>query len=239
VSEALQTFKEAFELARAVDSPADLARAAVGATVAETFTGARALESRPLMEAALAALGDAETVERSRLLSQFSYQLWMSGNFERADALSHQAIDLARRLGDPSALYDALHYRLLAFTLGQPCPAGLFPKRRRLIAELREVIDQLGDARLNAQIGFNNLDVGYVPAVASLEIGDLADFEGYLERTQELWDKAPSSVYIRTSAGAMRAILHGDFAAAERLAERALEVSRELQPEVATGVYGV
>jgi hypothetical protein len=73
VSEALQTFKEAFELARAVDSPADLARAAVGATVAETFTGARALESHPLMEAALAALGEAETVERSRLLSQFSY----------------------------------------------------------------------------------------------------------------------------------------------------------------------
>ena len=37
----------------------------------------------------------------------------------------------------------------------------------------------------------------------------------------------------------MRAILRGDFAAAERLAERALEVSREIQPEVATGVYGV
>ena len=36
------------------------------------------------------------------------------------------------------------------------------------------------------------------------------------------------------------AILHGDFAAAERLAERALEVSQEeIQPEVATGVYGV
>ena len=190
VSEALQTFKEAFELARAVDSPADLARAAVGATVSETFTGARALESHPLMEAALAALGDAETVERSRLLSQFSYQLWMSGNFERADALSHQALDLARRLGDPSALYHALHYRVLAFTLGQPCPAEMFPMRRRLLTEFREVIDQLGDARLNAQVGLNNLDVGYAAAVASLEIGDLADFEAYFERTQQLLDKA-------------------------------------------------
>src|SRR5262249_27962534 len=123
LSEALQTFKEAFELARAVDSPADLARAAVGATVSETRTGARALESHPLMEAALAALGEAETVERSQLLSQFSYQLWMSGNFERADALSHQALDLARRLGEPSALYHALYYRVLAFTLGELCPA--------------------------------------------------------------------------------------------------------------------
>jgi hypothetical protein len=135
------------------------------------------LESPALVEAALAALGEAETVERSRLLSQFSYQECMSGNFERADVLSHQALDLARRLGDPSTLYHALDYRLLAFTLGQPCPAGLFPKRRRLIAELREVIDQLGDARLNAQVGLSNLDVGCLPAVASLEIGDLADFE--------------------------------------------------------------
>ena len=151
MSEALQTFKEAFELARAVDSPADLARAAVGATVAEAKSGARALESHPLMEAALAALGEAETVERSRLLSQFSYQLRMSGNFARADALSHQALDLARRLGDPSALYHALHYRVLAFTLGQPCPAELFPMRRRLLTELREVIDQLGDALLNVE----------------------------------------------------------------------------------------
>jgi tetratricopeptide (TPR) repeat protein len=242
VSEALQTFKEAFELARAVDSPADLARAAVGATVSETSTGGRALESHALMEAALAALGEAETVERSRLLSQFSYHLRMSGDFERANALSHQAIDLARRLGDPSALYHALHCRLLAFTIGQPCPAEMFPMRRRLLAEFREVIDQLGDARLNAQVGLNNLDVGYIRAAASLEIGDLADFGAYLKRAQELFDKTqfPSGTYIMTSASAMMAILRGDFAAAERLAERALEVSQdEIQPEVATGVCGV
>ena len=242
VSEALKTFKEAFELARAVDSPADLARAAVGATVSETTTGGRALESHALMEAALAALGEAETVERSRLLSQFSYHLRMSGDFERANALSHQAIDLARRLGDPSALYHALHCRLLAFTIGQPCPAEMFPMRRRLLAEFREVIDQLGDARLNAQVGLNNLDVGYICAVASLEIGDLADFGAYFKRAQELFDKTqfPSGTYIMTSASAMMAILRGDFAAAERLAERALEVSQdEIQPEVATGVYGV
>jgi tetratricopeptide (TPR) repeat protein len=241
LSEALQTFKQAFELAGTVDSPADLARAAVGAAVSEANSGRRALESHPLMEAALAALGEAETAERSRLLSQFSYALRISGSFERANALSHQALDLARRLGDPSALYHALHYRLLAFILGEPCPAELFPKRRRLIAELHEVTDQLGDARLNAQIGLSNLDIGCLAAVASLEIGDLADFEGYVERTQELWDKAPTGhrYYIRTSAGAMWAILRGDFAAAERLAERALEASGELRPEVATGVYGV
>jgi hypothetical protein len=30
--------------------------------------------------------------------------------------VSHQLVDLARRLGDPSALYDALYYRVLAFS---------------------------------------------------------------------------------------------------------------------------
>ena len=239
LSEALQTFKEAFEIARTVGSSTHLARAAVGASVSETYSGALALESHPLVEAALAALGAAETVERSRLLSEFSYQICLSGNFERADALSHQALDLARRLDDPSALYHALVYRLLAFTLGKPCPAGLLPRRRRLIAELRELIDQLGDARVNAQVGLMPLG-RYGPAVASLEIGDLADFEAYFERTQELVDKVSGSQqYTLASASAMRAILHGDFAAAERLAERALEVSHEFQREVATGVYGV
>jgi predicted ATPase len=190
LSEALRTFKEAFELARTLDSPADLARAAVGATISETTAGGRPLESLVLMETALAALGEAETVERCRLLSRFSLALRISGSLERANALSHQAIDLARRLGDPSALYHALYCRLLAFTLCQPCPAELFPTRRRLLGELRELIDQLGDANLNAQVGLNNLEVGYLPAVASLEIGDLADFEAYLEHTQELLDKA-------------------------------------------------
>jgi tetratricopeptide (TPR) repeat protein len=215
----------------------------VGATVSETYAGGGGLESHALMETALAALGEAETVERSRLLSRFSYALSVSGSVERANALSHQAIDLARRLGDPSALCHALYCRVLGFTLGQPCPAELFPVRRRLIAELHEVIDQLGDARMAAEeFGDLNAQVGYVPAVALLEIGDLADFEACIKHTQELLDKAQCPTgqrYLVTSAGAMRAILRGDFVAAERLAERALEVSQDIQPDVATGVYGV
>ena len=41
---ALQTFKEAFELARTVGSSADLVRAALGAELAESYTGTRQCE---------------------------------------------------------------------------------------------------------------------------------------------------------------------------------------------------
>jgi tetratricopeptide (TPR) repeat protein len=41
------------------------------------------------------------------------------------------------------------------------------------------------------------------------------------------------------SADAMRAILLGEFAEADRLADRALEIGRDVQGELATGVYGV
>ena len=46
-------------------------------------------------------------------------------------------------------------------------------------------------------------------------------------------------MWVLASTRALRAIMHGDFAEAERLAEEALEVGRGSFGEIATGVYGV
>jgi len=48
-----------------------------------------------------------------------------------------------------------------------------------------------------------------------------------------------SHLYFNISAHAMRAILGGEFAEAERLAERAFEAARDFSSEYADGVYGV
>jgi tetratricopeptide (TPR) repeat protein len=45
--------------------------------------------------------------------------------------------------------------------------------------------------------------------------------------------------YFKASSDAMRAVLCGEWAEAERLAERALDVAREFSSEYAAGVYGV
>jgi tetratricopeptide (TPR) repeat protein len=62
-------------------------------------------------------------------------------------------------------------------------------------------------------------------------------------RYGELIEKHPTidnANYSFVSNGALRAILHGEFAEAEGLAERALELGRDsMHGDVATGVYGV
>jgi hypothetical protein len=58
---------------------------------------------------------------------------------------------------------------------------------------------------------------------------------------REVEEKAEltGSVWVVSSVGAMRAILHGDFAEAERLAGEALEFAQGVHSEVATGIYGL
>jgi hypothetical protein len=75
---------------------------------------------------------------------------------------------------------------------------------------------------------------------ASLEMGDLTGFESSLARGRELAEKqVAGDQWVVISSDAMRAILRGDFAEAERLAEEAFEVGRASHGEVATGVYGM
>jgi tetratricopeptide (TPR) repeat protein len=71
-------------------------------------------------------------------------------------------------------------------------------------------------------------------------MGDYAGFAASLTWFREYSSKHRISTYEYglTSADAMRAILLGEFAEAERLADRALEIG-EVQGDLATGVYGV
>src|SRR3954468_5092058 len=74
-----------------------------------------------------------------------------------------------------------------------------------------------------------------------LEIGDRVAFETSLRNYGELTETYQISNFVwgLRSADAMRAILHGQFADAERLANRAFETGREVHGELATGIYGV
>ncbi len=81
---------------------------------------------------------------------------------------------------------------------------------------------------------------GFVPVASYLEMGDYAGFAASLIRLREYSSKHRISTYEYrlTSADAMRAILLGEFAEAERLADRALEIGA-VEGDLATGVYGV
>ena len=230
--DALATFKEAAVLAVEVGSPTDLARAALGVEEVEVYTGDQRA-SVELLEAALCALGSSETVLRCRVLSQLARALLDRGEIERANELSRAATDAARGLGDRRALYDALISERAART-GYPYSASQFLDIRNALDEMLAAAEELGDPNLVERA------LGRVVPVA-LEMGDRPAFEVMLARHGQSLERHElnSHLYFNISAHAMRAILGGEFAEAERLAERAFEAARDFSSEYADGVYGV
>jgi tetratricopeptide (TPR) repeat protein len=106
--DALETFRRAAQIACAEKLSSYIVSATLEFVAAEMFLGGSGETSIALLREALAGIGVEETVERCRLLSRLVFALRMTGEFEQSDKLAIEALALARRLGDPSSLSDAL-----------------------------------------------------------------------------------------------------------------------------------
>ncbi len=232
--EALTSFAEAAEVARAQGSPEDFARAALGVEESELYKDV-AGEAASLLNEALVALGEDDTTLRCRVLSHLGRASFKLGGSQQASAMMREATSLARRLGDPRAIFDALYCEHIA-TAGQPWSAAQFPIRRNILKEMVAIAEQIGD---HPELTYTALTF---EMSAALEMGDLATFEANLARVCEIVQEnqfAGQIRYVATSAGAMQAILSGDFVGAEQLANRALEFATDIHDDVATGIYGM
>jgi hypothetical protein len=128
----LRTYREAAILAQELDSPTDLVQAALGVEETEHLLAPPEHKSVRLLEAALTALSEQDSVERCRVMSRLGRALFYNGVDERGNALLHDATDIARRLGDLEALCDALMCEHIV-TTGYPWSAREFPERRRAL----------------------------------------------------------------------------------------------------------
>ena len=100
------------DIARRLGLPRELARAAAG--YGGRFMWARAAgDDRlvPLLEEGLAALGEEDVELRARLLARLAGALRDEPSRDRRDRLSREAVELARRGGNPAALAYALDGR--------------------------------------------------------------------------------------------------------------------------------
>lgn len=218
MQQAKQRFIAGAEIARSAALSEQLARAALGYGGRHPFARAGP-DTRlvPLLEEALSALGDEQSILRARVMGRLAAALRDQPSLEPRASLSREALDIARRLGDEAALADTL---ISHFT------ATWTPEIDRLLQisdEVWRLAVKLGDAERLFQASF--LDY-----VASLTVGDA-------ERVSSRVDQIAASNVLKQPALrwwslAMRsvwALLRGDFAEAERLTEEALEVGQRAQ----------
>ncbi|HEY7847947.1 MAG TPA: AAA family ATPase [Candidatus Limnocylindria bacterium] len=216
------TFQEAARIAREVDDARRLARAALG------YSG-RLPWLRPgrdasiiqLLQDALVMLGGADDRLRVRLLIRLACS-WRSSpeKREQCAALSKQAVDLARLLGDAGTLSYALAGRFWATWWPEN------PTERLAIAEeMVTVAESAGDAE-------RLIDAYLMVYLASAEIPRMADAEEAEEEVRRLANelRQPSQLWLGVGPRALMALMKGDYPLAEELTTRELEWSHPLTP---------
>lgn len=227
------TFEEAIADGRRVGDGELLARAALGYV---TALGGFLLYARfevgasgvGLLEEALAALPVEDSALRARVLAHLALEMWSANEpVERRVAVSEDALEMARRLGDSEALVTALHARHWALTT----PGMAFERlghTEEMLRIARETVDpELEFLARNARFH------------CFLELCDRRGMDAEAQSMSELAERLRQPFYRWHTAclRTLRATLDGRFADAERLARDALELSGLRTSEYASYVY--
>jgi DNA-binding SARP family transcriptional activator len=226
--------KEAFAAAAAIAQRLGLARelALAAAEYGGRIVYGRAGDDErllPLLEQGLAALPEGDVALRVSLLARLAGALRDEPSRERRDALSREAVELARAGGDLAALAYALDGRAIAIiapeTLTEVAAVG---------AELCAVGERIRDRervlhghlhRLGPLLSHGELDEALESLAAACRIAD------ELHQPAHHWDVL--------GAQGMLALAAGRLDEAERLIEDARAMGERVQPEMAMPVHRV
>ena len=191
-------------------------------------TGAVDAERVAVLEEALRAVGSDDSASRASLLSLLALEILHAGDYPARRALADEALDMARRIGDPAIIAGVLSRRLL--TLWVP---DTLAERLAETAEAEMRASDVGDAEVRFWACLRR-------AMVALEAGLLDEVDACLERSEALSASVGQPV-LRWSvlfARAWRRLLIGDFEVAEALALEALQLGNDTgQPDAAT-IFG-
>jgi len=222
------SFLRAAESARKLRLPRELGRAAAGYGGRVVFARAGSdMRLVPLLEEALAELGDEDLGLRTRLLARLAGALRDEHGRDRRDALSREAVAAARRSDDPAALADAINGRTAAIMAPDTLEECL-----ALGTELCELADRIGDKERAAY--------GHIVRVhAEVQLGDIRAAHADLAVALRIADDLRQPVHLWQVRGiqAMLALASGSIREAEELAERAVADGERAQPAMAIPVY--
>lgn len=213
INRATRVFQEAAELAARLGEPEMLARAALGLRVeiGKLLDHAHVR----LLEQALAALGERDHPQRARLLAHLAIA-HPTHSRERAEALSQQAVAIAERVGDKSALLTALKARWWA--LAGPRHVD---QRLAVASEILRLAQETGD-----KDGAAEAHRYRIAALLELNAIQAVDFEieAYAQVAQEL--RQPYHLWRAAFPRAARALMEGRLEEGEQLAEEAAAIGR-------------
>jgi DNA-binding SARP family transcriptional activator len=225
-----EAFFEAADLARRCRLARELALAAAGYGGRLVF--ARSADDQrlvPLLEDGLEALGSEDAELRARLLARLAGALRDEHSRERRDAVSREAVELARRSGNAFALGYALDGRAAAIVAPDTIDECL-----ELANELRDVAEQADDRELLISAHFHRF-------IARITVGDVdrarTEVVAGQESAREL--RQPAQLWQVSSMRALLALATGDFAEAERLNAEALELGERAQPGFAIPAFRI
>jgi tetratricopeptide (TPR) repeat protein len=177
----------------------------------------------PLLEQGLAAIGDDDVELQARLLARLAGALRDEHSMERRDRLSREAIDLARRAGNPAALVAALDGRGPAINAPHTLAECL-----ALATELQEVAGQIGDRERTLRGHFHSISV-------LVQLGDIGRAESDLEAAGGIAEmlREPNQLWQVLATRAMLALAAGRLVEAEERMKQAFALGERAQPEMA------
>ena len=229
VPAARTAYQQAGELARRIGSPEALARAGLGLGLEFTSMIVDPVQIR-LLEEALTALGKADSPLRARVLAGLARALVSTPQVERRLALSEDAVQMARRLGDPATLAAVLFGRHLAIWGSER--TEVTGERLAIATEAVGLAEQIGDRAMALRgRGLRRIDL--------LELGDLAGYDADLAAAERAAEELRQLRYRwqLPLAHATRALLAGRFARAEELMERGLAAGRRAGDQAVGNYY--
>lgn len=224
---AREHYRAAARAARTLGDHDGLFAAAIAHGRASPPSGAPDPASVALVEEALAHVGDADGPQRAILLAVLGRALYFSPELARCRAITAEAVEIARRVGDPGALTVALLCRQLAL-LGSPDVA-----ERAALAEESYRLAAAGDTQLGVHESL------LTRILCLVERGEIAAATVQVEQMHAAAerDRLPERQWHATVQRASLAILAGRFDEASSLAAQALAVRRDASDPAVSHVF--
>lgn len=228
---ALKSAWRAAEEARALDDPLLFADAAITYMDSVMLSAYNPTAAIALCEEALANPRIDDIRLRCKLMAHLARGHMMNGSFVESTRFGREAEAMARKLGDNNALFNQMMSRFLAPVVARD-PDEVANWRER-IGQLLALADLTDDA-----------DRGRASAIAiyvATEMGDRGLMEEALQRLDDVGAARQHMHmdWVARHGHAMKAILDGEFAEAERLANEALRLGVTTHGSHVEGLFGV